>query len=95
LVFQLDAGSSITNLVWYVKKTLHAVEQNRADVKQNRNLWKRMQKEMPASNIVFLDESGVNTGMTRLYGRAYKNERIVDYVPDARFHRTTILSSMR
>ncbi len=33
--------------------------------------------------------------MTRIYGRAYKNERVVDAVPDVRFHRTTILSSVR
>jgi transposase len=45
--------------------------------------------------LVFLDESGVNTGMTRLYGRAPKDQRVVDYVPDVRFHRTTILSSVR
>jgi transposase len=47
------------------------------------------------SRLVFLDESGVNTGMTRLYGRASKHERVIEAVPDTRFHRTTILSSMR
>ena len=45
--------------------------------------------------MVFLDESGVNTGMTRLYGRALKHERVKEAVPDTRFHRTTILSSVR
>ena len=33
--------------------------------------------------------------MTRLYGRAVSHERVVDTVPDTRFHRTTILSSVR
>jgi len=42
-----------------------------------------------------LDESGVNTGMTRLYGRGASHERVVEAVPDTRFHRTTILSSVR
>lgn len=42
-----------------------------------------------------MDESGANTGMTRLYGRGPKNRRVVDAVPDVRFHRTTILSSVR
>ena len=32
---------------------------------------------------------------TRLYGRAPKNQRVVDAVPDIRFARTTILSSVR
>jgi transposase len=33
--------------------------------------------------------------MTRLYGRAHKHERVIEAVPDTRFHRTTILSSVR
>lgn len=53
------------------------------------------QKTVDPSRLVFLDESGVNIGMTRLYGRALKHERVIDSVPDVRFHRTTILSSMR
>jgi transposase len=44
---------------------------------------------------VFLDETSINCGMTRLYGRALKNERIYDYVPDVRFKRTSILSTLR
>lgn len=50
---------------------------------------------MPAPNLVFLDESSINIGMTRLYGRAFGEERIIDYVPDVRFERLSILSSMR
>jgi len=44
---------------------------------------------------VFLDESSVNFGMTRLYGRAPVNERIEEYVPDVRFQRLSILSTVR
>ena len=40
----------------------------------------------------FLDETGVNCGMTRLYGRALSNERVNDYVPDVRFERTSFIS---
>jgi hypothetical protein len=50
---------------------------------------------MDIEKIIFLDESGVNTGMTRLYGRATSEERVVDYVPDVRFERASILSSLR
>ena len=32
--------------------------------------------------------------MTRLYGRAYKNERINDYVPDVRFERTSVMGAL-
>ena len=38
---------------------------------------------------------GINTGKTRLYGRSISDRRVVDYAPDVRFERTTILSSMR
>jgi hypothetical protein len=50
---------------------------------------------MEADNLVFLDESHVNIGMTRLYGRAAGEERVIDYVPDVRMDRVSILSSVR
>jgi len=50
---------------------------------------------MNIDKLVFLDECSVNTGMTRLYGRAQSDERVVDYVPDVRFERTSLLSSIR
>jgi transposase len=50
---------------------------------------------MSVDNLVFLDETGINTGMTRLYGRAVSSKRVVDYTPDVRFERTTVLSSVR
>jgi transposase len=50
---------------------------------------------MDVDKLVFIDESSINTGMTRLYGRGKKGERVVDYTPDVRFERTTILPSVR
>ena len=32
--------------------------------------------------------------MTRLYGRAFSNERIYDYVPDVRFERTSVIGAL-
>lgn len=78
-----------------VKKTLHPNEQNREDIQKKREEWNVLQQAMNSNQLVFLDECGVNTGMTRLYGRAKGQVRVVDYVPDVRFHRTTILSSVR
>ena len=82
-------------MVFALKKTLHAVEQNREDVKIKRDAWRASQPEMDIDKLIFLDESGLNTGMTRLYGRSSGKERVVDYIPDVRFERTTILSSIR
>jgi len=33
--------------------------------------------------------------MTRLYGRSPTNERVCDYVPDVRFNRTSVISTIR
>lgn len=74
---------------------MHAVEQNREDVKSERDAWRTDQPNMKIDKLVFLDESGTNTGMTRLYGRGLSDERVVDYTPDVRFERTSILSSVR
>ena len=88
-------GSSTISWGFAVKKTVHAAEQHREDVKEKRKEWKAFQEIIDPTKLVFLDESGVNTGMTRLYGRAPRNQRVVDSVPDTRFYRTTVLSSVR
>ena len=58
-------------------------------------IWRSEQSEMPFDKLVFIDETAINTGMTRLYGRASSDQRVVDYTPDIRFERTTVLSSIR
>ena len=45
--------------------------------------------------LVFLDESSVNTNMSRRYGRAQGGERAVDHVPLNTPVNTTVLSSIR
>jgi transposase len=47
------------------------------------------------TRLVYLDEIGADTAMTRLYGRGPKGERAVEYVPDSRFERYSILSAIR
>jgi transposase len=44
---------------------------------------------------VYLDETGVSIGMTRLYGRAPKGERIYEYVPDVRYSCVSVISTIR
>ena len=85
----------MASLDYGVKKTIHAAERSREDVKQKREEWKEFQRTVDPTKLIFIDESGVNTGMTRLYGRAPKNQRVVDAIPDIRFTRTTVLSSVR
>ena len=77
------------------KKTAYAAERQRPEVAEQRSEWKAKQAELDTTRLVFLDESGVNISMTRLYGRAAQHQRVLEAVPDARFHRTTILSSVK
>jgi transposase len=64
-------------------------------VQEAREQWASDQGEMDAASLVFIDETGINIGMTRLYGRAFGEERVIDYVPDVRFDRISLLSSIR
>lgn len=46
-------------------------------------------------SLVFLDESGAKTNMTRQYGRAMKGDRVDDAVPHGHWCTTTMLSAIR
>ena len=50
---------------------------------------------MNIESLVFIDECSINCSMTRLYGRSIGKERVNEYVPDVRFERTSIISSIR
>ena len=61
----------------------------RADIIQALEEWRRVQDETPCGHLVFLDESGAKTNMTRLYGRAPVGERCFDHAPDGRWKTVT------
>jgi hypothetical protein len=67
------------------KKTLHAAEQQRPDVAERRAHWHEQLAAEPAARLVFVDESGANTKLTRLGGRAPVGERLVAQVPQGHF----------
>jgi transposase len=50
---------------------------------------------MDASRFVFLDETGLNTKMTRLYGRAPRGERLTGAVPHGHWRTTTFIAGLR
>lgn len=65
------------------------------DVAAKREEWKEKLPGLSADHLVFLDECGVNTDMTRRYGRAVGGERCVDDAPLNTPTTTTILSSIQ
>ncbi len=46
------------------------LNRNVPDVKAKRIRWKELEKTLLVNKLVFLDESGINIGMVRRYGRA-------------------------
>ena len=49
---------------------------------------------IPPEKLIFLDESGVTTQMTRLWGRAPKGERIAEATPQGHWKVLTTLGAM-
>ena len=45
--------------------------------------------------MIFLDESGAKTNLTRLRGRAFKGQRVHASTPCGHWHTTTLISSIR
>ena len=68
---------------------------NAPDVMEKRQNWTEIISGYSPEKLVFLDESGVNTNMTRIYGRAIGGARAVDKAPLNTPANTTILSSVR
>jgi len=55
----------------------------------------KQQGEIPPGRLVFYDESGATTNMTRLYGRMLNGDRLVDAVPHGHWSTTSMLSCLR
>ena len=63
-------------------------------MQEKRSEWKTLIRTLDVKHLYFLDESGVNTDMTRTYGRAQGGERVIGSVPLNTPKSTTILSSI-
>ena len=57
--------------------------------------WKELKKRLSADHLVFWDESGINLGMIRRYGRALCGKRIVDHSPLNKSKTTTVVAAIR
>ena len=60
-----------------------------------RSLWKAQQGGWDHRHLVFLDETGLNTKMTRLYGRAPRSQRCLDHRPHGHWHTNTFIAALR
>jgi transposase len=64
-------------------------------VKAERDAWHASLAGVPAERLVFVDESGARTDMTRLYGWGPAGERVVGRVPHGRWKTCTMLAAVR
>ncbi|MGH9536141.1 MAG: IS630 family transposase [Terriglobales bacterium] len=77
-----------------VKKTLHAVERDTEANQKRRTEYEAAIAAIPPERLIFLDESGVTTSMTRLYGRCPGGARIREGTPGGRWSVLTMLGAL-
>lgn len=73
------------------KRSLGATERNEAA----RTQWREAVKTIDARRLVFVDESGTHTALTRLFARAPRGQRAYGQVPRNRGKNTTYVSALR
>ena len=64
-------------------------------MKAARHLWHAGLKDVPVERLVFIDESGAKTNMTRTHGRAPRGVRVIDAIPAGHWATTTMISAIR
>ena len=64
-------------------------------MKEARRLWQEERPSWQAEQLVFLDETSLNTRMGRLFGRSPKGERCRGALPFGRWQSFTFLAALR
>jgi transposase len=63
-------------------------------VAEQRSHWHERLAAVPVRRLVFVDESGANTKMTRLYGRCPLGQRLVAPVPQGHYQTSTLIAAV-
>jgi transposase len=72
------------------KKTLAASERN----EEARSAWREAVAQLDPEQLVFVDESGTNIALTRLYGWAPREQRATGSVPRNHGKNTTLVAAL-
>jgi len=64
-------------------------------VRERREAFLQTLASVAPDRLVFLDESGAKTNMTRLYGRAPRGQRVLDQTPHGHWQTTTMIGAVR
>lgn len=95
---QLDCSISvlcraIRNKLGFTRKKKFI--RSRTRYQEKRTEWTKLMKYFNPNQLVFLDETGVNIDMTRLYGRSIGNTRIKESAPINTPKRRGVVGAMR
>jgi hypothetical protein len=63
------------------EKTAHALEQESPDLLKHRRDWFYGQFDLDPTRLVFIDETGLSTKISRLRGRALCGQRCCSPIP--------------
>ncbi len=78
----------------FKKKTMYATEKTSDKVQQARvNYWQKI-REIRPEDLIFIDESGVNLAMVRLYARALKGKRARGEKPQKRGKNISLIAAL-
>jgi transposase len=76
------------------KKSIHAREQDSEEGRRRRQAWREQLASIDPRLLVFVDESGATTEMTRRYGRAFGGQRVREATPAGHWRTLTVLGAM-
>jgi transposase len=76
------------------KKSLHAQQRDSPRLRRKRRAFREEVATVDPEHLVFIDETGANTAMTRTYGRAPRGQRVQGSVP-GHWKSVTLISGVR
>jgi hypothetical protein len=81
---------------WFAaqKKSLHAAERDTEANRIRREQYLERIRSTDPEKLIFLDESGVSTQMTRRFARSPKGARVHEATPEGNWKILTILGAM-
>lgn len=77
------------------KRTIYATEQDRPDVAIAREIWRGAQSGLDFNRLVFVDETGTTTSMTRLRGWGEKGKPLLGKAPHGHWMTSTFVAGLR
>jgi hypothetical protein len=75
--------------------TAEEARECRPDISRHRRRWRTYQRRVDPSCLLFLDETWIETNMTRLHGWVPRGERLIDKVPHGKWKTATFLAALR